>query len=292
MSFLFGSAEIMRNLERRIDALVRSGMPVLIEGETGTGKEALARHLHAASGGGRPWLRFVCGAGSSSQEFTQALRSTDGTVFLKHVDLLPLELQGRLLSELDRETGCWFLSAGSNPLLEQVDRNHFLPALYHRLSAHRVYLPSLRERRKDIRDLLAVFFRRWGAVAQERFPLPDSVLQALDRHHWPGNVRELENLARAYLITNDPQAIMPEVWPAGRQHFVVQDGGEKPVPLKRQVKQASRKIESQIILQVLERNRWNRRRSAENLQISYRSLLYKMKECKIRQGSGGRELVE
>jgi len=289
MAYLFGNSGIMHNLELRVHALARSGMPVLIEGETGTGKEALARYLHDARRGGGPWVKFICGNSSSPQEFTRMLGRPNETVFLKHLDRLPLQLQERLLSELDRETGRWFLSGVANSLQGQVNRNEFLPALYHRLSAFRIHLPRLRERSKDIPELFAEFLRRWGV--QENLPIPDSVLKALDQYHWPGNLRELENLARAYLITNDPAAIVADLCAAGKEPLQL-NGAEKPAPLKCRVKQASRRIESQIILDVLERNRWNRRRTAENLQISYRSLLYKMKECKIRQEACVREPVE
>jgi DNA-binding NtrC family response regulator len=122
------------------------------------------------------------------------------------------------------------------------------------------------------------------AVNGGRAPSPPArpLLEALMAYDWPGNLRELQNIARTYVAAGNAEEIIEELRARARLvpfAHAVPPGG---LSLKDQVRGASLKLESEIILRTLERHRWNRRRAAETLQISYRSLLYKMKNCNLR----------
>ena len=108
-------------------------------------------------------------------------------------------------------------------------------------------------------------------------------LEALGDYSWPGNLRELQNVAREFLLTPDAGALEAEM--ERRRQTISRNRPTGRPALKEQVKQASKQAEGEIILQALDHHRWNRRRTAEALSISYRSLMYKMKNCNIRQDS-------
>jgi transcriptional regulator with PAS, ATPase and Fis domain len=120
---------------------------------------------------------------------------------------------------------------------------------------------------------------RLGAPAAR---LPARALDALSGYAWPGNLRELENVARLFVLAGSAEELLRELERRQSELEMLRGENKAPVPLKEQVKRASKKLESEIILRTLERHRWNRRRAAQSLQISYRSLLYKMKNCEIR----------
>ncbi|HEY7617171.1 MAG TPA: sigma 54-interacting transcriptional regulator [Terriglobales bacterium] len=283
MAFYFGSTARMKDLERRIGFIIRSGEPVLIEGESGSGKQALAEHLHEVRAGSGPFVRIVCGhLGDGENRFQLTAGST---IFLKHVHLLPEAGQEGMLLALERVNGDGpqLVSSAADVLEQLVARGGFLPELFYRLSAYRLCIPPLRERAADISELFRLMLGRMQAQVDTNAPAPPaSVLDALAEYPWPGNVRELQNIVRSYLIDPDPANLVAEM---ARRHGALQAvirDDEKQLALKDQVRRASRRLESEIILRTLERHRWNRRRTAENLQISYRSLLYKMKNCNIR----------
>jgi DNA-binding NtrC family response regulator len=146
----------------------------------------------------------------------------------------------------------------------------------------------LRERKEDIPELFAFLVSAAlpegcaGALA----PSP-RLMDALMCYSWPGNLRELQNLARSYRLAPDPEQMIAELERRAEALRSVHPGNGR-LSLKEQVQRVSRQFESEIILKALERHRWNRRRAAETLQISYRSLLYKMKSCDLRLESTGR----
>jgi DNA-binding NtrC family response regulator len=141
----------------------------------------------------------------------------------------------------------------------------------------------LRERIQDVPALFGDMLERF-APGDRRPPPPPSaaVLAALMTYAWSGNVRELENLARLYAASLDSDEILAELKSRSESLQRSSETRQGIVSLKDQVRQASKKLESEIILKTLERHRWNRRRAAQVLNISYRSLLYKMKHCEIR----------
>jgi two-component system response regulator AtoC len=301
-TFVFGSHSRMKNLERRAGFIARSGLPVWIEGASGTGKEALAEHLHEFSGTGTPLTRIICrqsgpmlypGAlhGTGNVDLREICSKTGSTVFLKNVHRLSPAEQEQLLLALEEvadsegngapPNGARILSSSDESIDPIVSRGEWNPALYHRLSVYRICLPRLRDRREDIPELFGEMVRR--AVNGHGAPPPPAsrLLDVLGEYDWPGNLRELQNIARTYVVMAQADEIIAELRNRARQPL-----GPPAQPdrrsLKEQVKGVSQRLESEIILRTLERHHWNRRRAAESLQISYRSLLYKMKSCNLR----------
>jgi DNA-binding NtrC family response regulator len=160
----------------------------------------------------------------------------------------------------------------------------FLPELLYRISGQWICLPPLRERTADISDLFAFMLDEMQAeTGRGGPPVTPAIREALTGYSWPGNVRELRHLARAYLLSGNAGELISEL--ARRAGRLQQSSGRGDTPgmtLKEQVRRAARRLESDLIRQGLERHGWNRRRTAETLKISYRSLLYKMKYCNIR----------
>jgi len=271
--FFFGSSAKMQELERQVPGMIRSRLPVFISGERGTGKRGFVEHLHQLAGRG-PFLNVRCP--DASFEGLRARRPNDAcTVFLHHVDRLSPHAQEELLTVLDVAEGPWILSSGLRRLGDLVRAQAFLPGLYHRLSAYTVELPPLRERQADSPELFDIL------CAAPVGSCPASVMEAFLAYCWPGNVRELEELARKYTLSQNPQELIRELDRRSALAGAVAAGWQTP-SLKARVRVAVKELESEIILRSLHKHHWNRRHTAQSLQISYRALLYKMKSCGIR----------
>jgi len=317
MSFVFGSHQRMKDLELRIGSIAHSGLPVLIEGESGTGKEALAELLHEASGIGNGFTRIICRKSgpviypaaapiNGAADLSYTYPRTRGTVFLKNVHLLTPAEQEQLMAAFElvaeshnlvdgSQAATRLISSATESLEALVSRRELKADLYHRLSVYRIHLPSLRERRKDIPELFAYMVRKAANGSGAPPPATPRLLDALMAYDWPGNLRELLNIARTYAVTAHPEDILTELTNRSRLRPLAFEPLGVRESLKEQVKGASQKLESEIILRTLERHHWNRRRAAQSLQISYRSLLYKMKSCSLRiqtqtSAEGKREL--
>jgi two-component system response regulator AtoC len=308
--FVFGSHERMKDLERRVGSIARSGLPVLIEGATGTGKEAMAELLHELSGLGNGITRVLCrksgpvvvpgvsmlngtqAGGAGAMDLSELYRRAQGTVFLKNVHLLSPTAQEQLMAALDHEAASRdrngehppakrLVSSATEPLAPLVKRRELSPALYHRLSVYRINLPLLRERGEDIPELFTHMVRHAANGSGAAPPVTTRLLDALLAYDWPGNLRELQNIARTYVITAQDEETIAELSSRSRlePRLTAQRDSRS---LKELVRGASQKLESEIILETLAKHHWNRRRAALALQISYRSLLYKMKSCNLR----------
>jgi len=299
--FVFGSHERMKDLERRVGSIARSGLPVLIEGATGTGKEALAELLHELSGLRGGVTRVLCRKSGplsvpgvsmmdAPRDLSDIYRDTPGTIFLKNVHLLSPSAQEQLMEALDYEAvsrdaartpATRLVSSATEPLAPLVKKRELSAALYHRLSVYRISLPPLRERREDIPEIFAHMVRQAANGSAASPPVTPRLLDALLAYDWPGNFRELQNIARTYVIVAHDEEAITELNHRTRLE-------PRPMPpsenrsLKELVRGASQKLESEIILEALAKHHWNRRRAALALQISYRSLLYKMKSCNLR----------
>ena len=292
MSFFFGPTPQMAALEAKVRLIARARGPVLIEGETGTGKERLAVFLHTLRGARGRLAILACdssGFGSPARPGLGFAGRNEHTLLLKRIHRLPLERQERILALIDEggQCGPFVICTASEDLERLVEAGMFAPELFYRIAAYRITVPPLRDRRQDIPDL---FLSMLAEVRQEcgltaRAP-GGRAFDALVAHSWPGNLRELQNVVRAYVLTPDAAALEREI--ERRQRASLRVNGAL-VPLKEQVREAYKKIDAEIILRTLERNRWNRRRTAQSLSISYRSLLYKMKYCNIRAAAGAAE---
>jgi two-component system response regulator AtoC len=232
--YVFGNPERMKDLERRIVVIACSGLPVLIEGASGTRKEALAQLLHELSGASVPFIRILCRQSGpalnpaashvdGAAELSEINRSTRGTLFLKSVHLLSSSEQEQLLTALEQASDSTkdkdndaagsprLVSSTTESLDPLVGRRELNPALYHRLTVHRICLPLLRERHRNIPELFEHMVRR--AVNGSGAPplLTPRLLDVLMAYNWPGNLRELQNIARAYVITGDAEEIIAEL---------------------------------------------------------------------------------
>jgi two-component system, NtrC family, response regulator GlrR len=227
-----GQSAAMQRLFGVLERSARSAFPVLLLGETGTGKELLAEAIHLASPrGGGPFVIVDCGAvvpalmeselfGHARGAFTGAIAGREGqlaaahggTVFLDEIGELPLELQPKLLRVLEsgtvrrvgdnaaREVDVRVVAATHRDLKAEVAAGRFRADLYYRLAVVTVHVPALRERPEDIPVLARHFFLRSG---QPDFPLTDELVRRLVGHDWPGNVRELRNFVHRVLAVGD-----------------------------------------------------------------------------------------
>lgn len=298
MAYVFGGHDRMKDHERRIGFVARSGLPVLIQGECGTGKEALAELIHGLSGTGDRFTRVLCrqsgvvspldgGNSNGTGELSRIYEQARGTIFLKNVHVLPPSAQEQFLTTLeqraegDSRPEPRLISSATESAEGLAGWREFNGALYYRLSVYRIVLPPLRERLGDIPELFSAMVRRAANGGVE--PRASArMLDALMSYDWPGNLRELQNIARAFVVMADPEEIIAELKSRAHLEPPLVEARTGGLSLKEQVKGASQKLESEIILRALEHHRWNRRRAAQTLKISYRSLLYKMKSCNLR----------
>lgn len=283
-AFLFGSTPIMEELDRWVRSIAGSGLPLLIEGESSTGKDRLAEHIHRVSQRGGEFVRFHCGAPDAEALGVRLLGRTgaaEGTLLLKHV----ARLSQRVCS-----SGCWAPCPGA---------------------AFESFVPRLNPwRRRRSRGLLArsvcspvhlpaVCTAAAGAVpGSGRTLLGHGRRDILRRpnRNCSTVTRAIAVLKRLLLAGQSERAagFRPRLFPDGDQVIRELRHRSRTLPVERadpaggglslrdQVRQASRQFESEIILKALERHRWNRRRTAKTLQISYRALLYKIKNCNLR----------
>jgi len=291
----------MRELQSKASPIAGSYVPILIEGETGTGKERLAQHLYELRAAGGRLVRFLCdsspsvvfGASAGNEEAVKGLQEVSrDTLLLKRIHRLPLSAQERVLLWFDESKRlCPLLISTTSDAVERLAASEqFIPELLYRISAYRISLLPLRERRQDIPHLFRLMLEEIGQQMGVRAAMP--ALQALDAlgdYSWPGNLRELQNVAREFLLAPDSGALEAEM--ERRRQAISRNRPSGGPALKEQVRQASRRVEGEIILRALEQHRWNRRRAAAALRISYRSLMYKMKSCDIRNESGVRRSV-
>jgi two-component system response regulator AtoC len=308
---LVGRSEVMAELTRQLRRVAPQKTTVLLQGESGTGKELLARGLHDLSPrAGFPFVAVNCGAipselletelfGHVKGAFTDARRdkkglvaeADGGTLFLDEVAELPLGLQVKLLRFLQEEeirpvgdtrarrVDVRVVAATARELAHEVKEGRFRDDLYWRLNVVALRLPPLRERPGDIPELAAHFLARYARLRPELSGLcfSEAALQALLAHRWPGNVRELEHaVERAVVLAEGAQIGEEDLPGAVRAAPAV---GVPPVAGESlSLKRALRAVEEQMIRAALERTGGNRTRAAELLELSYRALLYKIKE--------------
>jgi two-component system response regulator AtoC len=301
------SSAQMKQVLELAQAAAKADSPVLITGETGTGKELIAKALHSESGRTGPFLAINCSAitaglleselfGHKKGAFTGADRekqglftiAAGGTLFLDEIADLPLELQPKLLRVLQegeiRKVGATraekidarVVAATGCDLQEAVNRNRFRSDLYYRLAVVDIVLPPLRERPEDILQLAEHFLlklcRREGRAP---LTLPDETRRNLSAYAWPGNVRELENyLEKALIFSQGKNLELPPL--RTRQASPGQFN-----PEEYSLKVATRRLEEEYIRKALSKTSGNRTKAAELLEVSLRSLMYKLKEYGI-----------
>jgi len=272
-------------VEQVIRKLAESDIPLLLMAEAGAGKKATAERIHFSSARRRdPFQLVACDQlrPGALDSLADALFSR-GTVFMQEIANLNSACQRKLLKILaqpgDRQcsgTSARLICGTARDLDADVRSGRFHEDLYYRISPVSLCLPPLRQRKEDIGGLLDFFLSKYAASYQRSIPpLSAKINQLFLEYTWPGNLRELEDAARAIVVLGDEALAM-----GGLKSLLLKSGranGEK-VSLKEVAKAASREAEKELILKVLNRMRWNRRKAALELQISYKALLYKLKQ--------------
>jgi two-component system response regulator AtoC len=312
----------MRSVYEVVRQAARSKITVLICGETGTGKDLVARAIHYFSPRqNAPFVKVNCAAlprdlleselfGHERGAFTGAHQlkigkfelANRGTIFLDEIADLHPALQAKLLHVLEDGTFSRLggrsalrvdtsVLAATNQNLEQaVAQNSFRDDLYFRLNVVKIVVPPLRERREEI-PLLAEYLVRQHAKTfnREHFALDASVLERLQQYHYPGNIRELENLVKRAIVLND-RFLTKVPFPPEFHGFPTSPSPALPAPeqsLKDIGRTAARAAERDAIARALDQTGWNRVRAAKLLRISYRALLYKIKDAGLNGGQLG-----
>jgi len=235
-----------------------------------------------------------------------------GTILLDEIGDMPLVLQSKMLQVLqdfqfsrlggkkDVTVDCWVLGASNQDLEQSVAEGRFREDLYYRLNIINIIMSPLRERPEDIAPLIDYFAGQFAPKIENRvFEFNDSVRSFLGEYSWPGNVRELKNTVERLMLLGDWETVREMLVSRETQHFngpelAVQgvpqapdqvdekkDRKKKFPPLKEVKRKAILKAEGELISEVLKETAWNRKRSAEILQISYKALLYKIKQARL-----------
>jgi two-component system response regulator AtoC len=303
LGFVYGRSESLRRLNAVVDEIARIQIPVLLVGESGTGKEVYARLIHRLSPlNHMAFQKLGCGALEPSRLLGQLQvymqsngnggQNGPGTLFLDGIDELDLTCQKILLSLLPDEgtgekerSGLRLISSASRELGREVSSGRFRSELYFRINGVCLRLPPLRKRIEDVPALMECLLAKHSSELKRKSPqVSEEIMDFLVRHDWPGNIRELENLARKMVALGDPTTAVEELGAASPK-AVHED--KSSLSLKVAARAASRQAERELILRVLDRTHWNRKRAAQELQISYKSLLHKIKLTGVEDGKSG-----
>jgi transcriptional regulator with PAS, ATPase and Fis domain len=309
---IFGNSLAMREVRQRALKICRTNVPVLLIGEGGTGKEVLARWLHANSCyADGEFVKVNCAAipnslleselfGHEKGAFTGAYcakpgrveRAHLGTLFLDEIGDLDSGLQSKLLHFLqdgrfsrlgdlaERVADTRVICATSRRLDDEITAGRFRADLYYRINVLKIELPKLAQRHEDIPQL-AEYFRRlhMDQFEKECEPFGPELLGYLQNLTWPGNLRELSNCIARYIVVG-PESLTRAETPRRKIPSLWQDGSAAdPIPLKKLTKEAIREMERNAIVQALRANQWNRRKAAQALKISYRAMIYKIRDA-------------
>src|SRR6201998_436228 len=326
--FFIAASPAMRKIRSQAALVANVDIPVLLLGESGTGKEVLGRLIHKLSPRAhRTFLKVNCAAvpaalleselfGDEQGAFTGANHAKPGkfelcnrgTILLDEIGEMPPLLQAKLLHVLQDQT---FSRLGSRSIIrvdvrilaatninipEALANKRLREDLYYRLNAFTLHLPPLRERKEEIPILLKHFMSRMSEqYARPPLPLSPVLLQACLNHPWPGNLRELSNFVKRYLILGDENLAVSELQPkndgtGGARGETAAKSGDSGGGLKSLARSAKDEAEAQAITQALEQTNWNRKQAAALLQISYKALLYKIRQYGIAEAKSHHKL--
>lgn len=271
---------IETQIKRAISRIAESNCPILVMGERGVGKRSFAAQIHAGSHrSGRNFTEIAC-ADAKAQELLSVL-SSDGTVYLTEVGDLSLSLQELILDNYLRSdrAQCGLLLCGtSRELLEEVKSRRMREDFYYQISAITLRISPLRCRKSEILSIADSLLTQYS----KRFDRPKPVLRKeivgfLMEHCWPGNLPELQTAIKTFVAIGDQSislAAIKAATPAGNSIL-----SRKPISLKDVTRAASTQIERQLISETLLTTGGNRKRAADDLGISYKALLYKLKQA-------------
>jgi len=306
---LLGDSQLMRNIRTKIEKLARSQAPIYISGESGSGKELVAKLIHQQSPRhDAPFIAVNCGAiphdlmeseffGHKKGSFTGAtadkkglFQAADGgTLFLDEVADLPLNLQVKLLRAIQEKkirpigeqqeiaTNIRLLSATHKNLNKMVEKGEFRQDLYYRINVIELITPPLRSRPSDIPDIAEYLLAKLAAENNQTQPsLTKEAVNALKQYQFLGNVRELENILERALALYEGNII--DVDDLNLPIVNELPDAEKFIPAEISLENYLEEIEKEAISQALEENRWNKTATAKHLGLSFRSLRYRLKK--------------
>lgn len=315
-SFFLAASPVMHKLYEQMKRIAEVDVPVLLTGESGTGKEIASLLIHKFSARSqRKFLKVNCAAipeelleselfGFEAGAFTGANHAKPGlfelgdrgTVMLDEIAEMPTRLQAKLLQVLQEQK--FFRLGSKSPIavnvrilaatnvnIEEAIRSGKLRLdVYYRLNTFNVVLPPLRERREEIEPLFRHYVKRLAySYKLPPRPLTDMLLHACLQHPWPGNLRELYNFVKRYLILGDEKAMIAELRPqnTATDRVLMARARGTAMDLKDLVRGMKEQAESEAIARALEQTNWNRKQTAEILNISYKALFYKMRQYGI-----------
>jgi two-component system response regulator AtoC len=288
--FVEGIGQGMKALDVVSRELARSEVPVLLLAEPGTGKKATAERIHQMSAHREEPFRVVACADMTEPMLGMGANAPggvfdSGTVYFEELADLSAGCQEGLLSVLRNAEGngngrtarARLVCGSARDLEAEVKAGRFREDTYYRVSGVCLRLPPLRQRREDIPLLVKFFLEKYARDFRRPVPQLSQATQHLFQEYaWPGNIRELEDAAKAIVALGDESVAM-----GGLRSLLMRserNGNGERISLKQASRAASREAEKELILRVLQRTRWNRRRAAQELQISYKALLYKLKQ--------------
>ncbi len=314
---IFGRSPAMQRVRVALEQIGSTPIPVLLTGESGTGKEVIARLVHRRTAAPEPFVKVTCPAipstlleselfGYEKGAFTGAHgnrpgrieQAEGGTLFLDEIGELDLSLQAKLLQLLQ---DCTYLRVGGRKELQlqarllfatnrrledEVAAGRFRRDLYYRVHVVGVELPPLRQRREDILALAEFFVDQFARSFLRPAPPFSSVfVRALLGYAWPGNVRELENMMKRYVVLGGASELLQEaaLGAGGGEGGTAGRAGAGSLSLKALKRQTVLELERSVILHSLTQHHWHRKRTARALHISYRALLYKLKQTGIQK---------
>jgi two-component system, NtrC family, response regulator AtoC len=321
--FFVAASANMRKLRSQAALVANVDIPVLMLGESGTGKEVMARLIHKLSPRAhRTFLKVNCAAvpgelleselfGYEAGAFTGANHAkpgkfelcNKGTILLDEIGELPFGLQAKLLHVLQDQTfsrlggrtvikvDVRILAATNINIPEALANKRLREDLYYRLNAFTLQIPPLRERKEEIPILLKHFMSRMSEqYARAPLPFSPELMQACLDYPWPGNLRELNNFIKRFLVLGDEKLAINELKPRENGSHSdpslrgsTESAGLGHGGLKSVARGAKDEAEAEAIARALEDTNWNRKQAAAQLQISYKALLYKIRQYGIAQ---------
>ena len=314
-TYFLAAAPAMKKIRSEIGLLANVDIPVLILGESGTGKEVVARLIHKRSARAhRPFMKVNCAAlpgdlleselfGYEPGAFTGAQKSkpgkfelcNKGTLLLDEIGEMPPTLQAKLLhvlqdgefsrlgSRASIKVDVRILAATNIDVQQHIANKLLREDLYYRLNAFTINVPPLRERKEEIPFLLKQLMSRMAeSYGRPPLPITPALLDACQHASWPGNVRELSNFVKRYIVLGDEKLAIDEL---KRSEAMTQEQAAPAPPaqdLKTMVRGLKDEAEMEAIQRTLTQCGWNRKRAATALNISYKALLYKIRQYGIK----------
>jgi len=311
---LFDGHPRMRAIRSVIESIADTDTTVLIRGESGVGKDLVARAVHAASARRHgPFIKVNCAAipqglleselfGHEKGAFTGAHRrkpgqfeyANKGTVYLDEIAELPLALQAKLLHVLQDfrfsrvgghgllDVDARVVAATNRDLEEAMARGEFREDLYYRLNVVEIRVPPLRERPEEIPRLASWFLAKFNAQYGRQKQLLPETMARLTEYAWSGNVRELENVMRRLVVLTDGEQAVEALVTRGRNGHAAPARPLVTEGLREIARRGAREAERKALEEVLEHVGWNRAEASRILKVSYKTLLNKICECGLK----------